>query len=102
MLFAAGNAFAQDVRGLLDNLFSRGEPRSSQASDAGRAAVTVRARRAASTSWKTSSAQLTGQIEQLQFRNQQLEQELARVGGRRAGCWRRQPLRAGAGRRQRR
>jgi tol-pal system protein YbgF len=74
MLFAAGNASAQD-RGLLEGLFSRGEPaRGQQADITAEQAVRIN-------QLENQIRQLTGTIEQLQFRNQQLEQELARAGG---------------------
>src|SRR6187551_12361 len=74
MLCAAGNASAQD-RGLLDGLFSRGEPaRSQQADVTAEQAVRIN-------QLESQIRQLTGTIEQLQFRNQQLEQELTRAGG---------------------
>src|SRR5688500_3018519 len=74
MLFAAGNAFAQD-RGLLEGLFTRGEPaRGQQADVTAEQAVRIN-------QLENQIRQLTGTIEQLQFRNQQLEQELARASG---------------------
>ena len=74
MLFAAGNASAQD-RGILDGLFTRGEPaRGQQADVTAEQAVRIN-------QLENQIRQLTGTIEQLQFRNQQLEQELARVNG---------------------
>jgi tol-pal system protein YbgF len=74
LLLTAGAASAQD-RGLLEGLFSRGEPpRSRQADEATEQAVRIN-------QLENQIRQLTGTIEQLQFRNQQLEQELARVNG---------------------
>ena len=74
MLFAAGNASAQD-RGILDGLFSRGEPaRGQQADVTAEQAVRIN-------QLENQIRQLTGTIEQLQFRNQQLEQELGRSAG---------------------
>jgi tol-pal system protein YbgF len=74
MLFVAGNASAQD-RGLLEGLFNRGEPaRSQQADVTAEQAVRIN-------QLENQIRQLTGTIEQLQFRNQQLEQELARATG---------------------
>lgn len=78
VMFACSVAFAQDRSpGLLDNLFNRGEAQQqqdvarSEASD-----LAVRLDR-----MENRLRQMTGQIEQLQFRNQQLEQEVARLGG---------------------
>ena len=69
VLFAAGNASAQD-RGLLEGLFSRGEPaRSQQADQAGEQALRINR-------LENEIRQLTGTIEQLQYRNQQLENQL--------------------------
>lgn len=85
VLLAAGSAFAQDRPGLLDNLFNRGE--SSQNQDqapeqSGSASeMAVRLDR-----MENRLREMTGQIEQLQFRNQQLEQEIARLGGSPAGA----------------
>jgi tol-pal system protein YbgF len=78
VLFAGGVASAQDRGpGLLDNLFNRGEPSQEQQSEQSSASdLAVRLDRI-----ENRLRQLTGQIEQLQYRNQQLEQELARVGG---------------------
>jgi tol-pal system protein YbgF len=74
MLFAAGNASAQD-RGILDGLFTRGEPaRGQQADVTAEQAVRIN-------QLENQIRQLTGTIEQLQFRNQQLEQELGRASG---------------------
>lgn len=74
MLFAAGSASAQD-RGLLEGFFSRGEPsRGQQADITAEQAVRIN-------QLESQIRQLTGTIEQLQFRNQQLEQEIARANG---------------------
>ena len=76
----AGSAFAQDRPGLLDNLFNRGGDSSqSQMQDAPQSSssdLAVRLDR-----MENRLREMTGQLEQLQFRNQQLEQELARLGG---------------------
>jgi tol-pal system protein YbgF len=88
LLFMAGAAPAQEQRGsgnFLDNLFSRGEPagqsrQSAQPSPSGRVAQTdpgdlsVRLDR-----MESALRQLTGTIEQLQYRNQQLEMQLKRM-----------------------
>jgi tol-pal system protein YbgF len=77
VLLAAGGAFAQDRPGLLDNLFNRGEPSQSQGQpQSSDSDMAVRLDR-----MENRMRELTGQIEQLQFRNQQLEQEIARLGG---------------------
>jgi tol-pal system protein YbgF len=78
VLLAAGSAFAQDRGpGLLDNLFSRGESSQQQEAQQSPASeLAVRLDR-----MENRLREMTGQIEQLQFRNQQLEQELARLGG---------------------
>jgi tol-pal system protein YbgF len=82
VLVAAGAAQAQDrdsSPGLLDNLFSRGEPQqrpSQQPSAADPGELSVRIDRL-----ENQLRQLTGTIEQLQFRNQQLEQEIVRMQG---------------------
>jgi tol-pal system protein YbgF len=79
VLFAGGVASAQDRGpGLLDNLFNRGESSSQeqQTEQSSASDLAVRLDRI-----ENRLRQLTGQIEQLQYRNQQLEQELARVGG---------------------
>ena len=81
---AAGSAFAQD-RGLLDNLFNRGESGRSQrqtqtapeeSTQGSPSDLAVRLDR-----MENRLREMTGQLEQLQFRNQQLEQEIARLGG---------------------
>ncbi|MGC2642695.1 MAG: tol-pal system protein YbgF, partial [Pseudolabrys sp.] len=88
LLLLAGSALAQDQRGsgnFLDNLFSRGEPpaqsrQSAQPAPSGRVAqsdpgdLSVRLDR-----MESVLRQLTGTIEQLQYRNQQLEMQLKRV-----------------------
>src|ERR671910_246378 len=74
MLFGAGHASAQD-RGLLEGLFNRGEPaRAQQADVTAEQAVRIN-------QLENQIRQLTGTIEQLQFRNQQLEHELGRASG---------------------
>jgi len=88
LLLLAGSALAQDQRGsgnFLDNLFSRGEPpaqsrQSAQPAPSGRVAqsdpgdLSVRLDR-----MESALRQLTGTIEQLQYRNQQLEMQLKRM-----------------------
>src|SRR5215813_8805609 len=89
LLLLAGSALAQDQRGsgnFLDNLFNRGEP-SSQSRDygqpgpSGRGAqsdpgdLSVRLDR-----MENALRQLTGTIEQLQYRNQQLEMQIQQLG----------------------
>lgn len=78
VLLAASGAQAQDRPGLLDNLFNRGEPSQSQQAPAqsNDSDMAVRLDR-----MENRLREMTGQIEQLQFRNQQLEQEIARLGG---------------------
>ncbi len=78
LLLLAAAASAQDRNqdrnssgGILDNLFSRGEPQSGKAEPADDAETTMRLDRL-----ENQLRQMTGQIEQLQFRNQQLEQAL--------------------------
>jgi tol-pal system protein YbgF len=79
VLLAAGGAFAQDRPGLLDNLFNRGESSQSQMQDSQQGSASDLAVRL--DRMENRLREMTGQIEQLQFRNQQLEQELARLGG---------------------
>jgi tol-pal system protein YbgF len=84
VLLLAGSAPAQDQRGsgnFLDNLFNRGEqPQSRQPAPGGRSAqsdpgdLSVRLDR-----MESALRQLTGTIEQLQYRNQQLESQLKRM-----------------------
>ena len=88
VLLLAGAAPAQDRSsgGFLDNLFSRGEPsqpqgqsqvevrRGSQTAQVDPAELTVRLDR-----MESALRQLTGTIEQLQYRNQQLEMQLKRM-----------------------
>jgi tol-pal system protein YbgF len=81
LLLVAGVAAAQDARssgGFLDNPLSRGEPPAldNQAAPASDADLVVRLDRL-----ENQLRQLTGVIEQLQFRNQQLEQQLMRMQG---------------------
>jgi tol-pal system protein YbgF len=77
VLLAAGSASAQDRPGLLDNLFNRGEPSQGQEQQGSSASdLAVRLDR-----MENRLREMTGQIEQLQFRIQQLEQEIARLGG---------------------
>ena len=83
VLLLADSALAQDQRGgnFLDNLFNRGEQaQSRQPAQGGRAAqsdpsdISVRLDR-----MEGALRQLTGTIEQLQYRNQQLESQLKRM-----------------------
>src|SRR5215468_1759293 len=84
VLLLAGSALAQDQRGsgnFLDNLFNRGEqPQSRQPAPGARSAqsdpgdLSVRLDR-----MESALRQLTGTIEQLQYRNQQLESQLKRM-----------------------
>jgi tol-pal system protein YbgF len=83
VVLLSGGAFAQsrsdDSPGLLDNLFSRGDsPRQQQRTRERDEAseLSVRIDRL-----EGALRQLTGTIEQLQFRNQQLEQDVARLSG---------------------
>jgi tol-pal system protein YbgF len=79
LLLMAGSASAQEERsslGLLDNLFNRGETTQRQNAQAAASDLAVRIDRL-----ENQLRQMTGTIEQLQFRNQQLEQELARAQG---------------------
>jgi tol-pal system protein YbgF len=67
-----GAAVAQDRPGLLDNLFNRGEDQTPQAApQAGGSDMAMRLDRI-----ENSLRQLTGNIEQLQYRNQQLEMQV--------------------------
>src|SRR4029450_1037444 len=79
-LLLTSSALAQQ-RGsgnFLDDLFNRGEPQSRQAAPAGRADdagdLSVRLDR-----MESALRQLTGTIEQLQYRSQQLEMQLKRM-----------------------
>ena len=88
VLFLASSALAQEQResgNFLDNLFSRGEPaaqsrQSAQPAPSGRVAqsdsgdLSIRFDR-----MENALRQLTGTIEQLQYRNQQLEMQLKRM-----------------------
>ena len=84
VLLLASPALAQDQRGsgnFLDNLFNRGEPaQARQPSQSGRMEqsdpgdLSVRLDR-----MESALRQLTGTIEQLQYRNQQLEAQLKRM-----------------------
>jgi tol-pal system protein YbgF len=78
MLLVAGGAFAQDRSspGLLDNLFNRGETQQRDVEQGAASDLSVRLDRL-----ENRLREMTGQIEQLQFRNQQLEQEIARLQG---------------------
>jgi tol-pal system protein YbgF len=91
LLLPASSALAQDQRGpgnFLDNLFNRGEP-SSQSRDSGQPGpsgrgaqsdpgdLSVRLDR-----MENALRQLTGTIEQLQYRNQQLEMQIQQLGAR--------------------
>ena len=94
LVLLAGSALAQEERGsgnFLDNLFNRGEPsaqsrQSAQPAPSGRAAqsdpgdLSVRLDR-----MENALRQLTGTIEQLQYRNQQLETQIQQLGARGAG-----------------
>ena len=86
LLLLAGTALAQERPGFLDNLFSRGE----QSQPQGQSQVEVR--RGGQTvpvdpgdltvrldRMESALRQLTGTIEQLQYRNQQLEMQLRRM-----------------------
>src|SRR6185295_3789640 len=83
-LLLAGSALAQDQRGsgnFLDNLFNRNEPTQSRQPAQGSRAMqldpgdlSVRLDR-----MESALRQLTGTIEQLQYRNQQLELQLKRM-----------------------
>jgi tol-pal system protein YbgF len=78
LLLLASAASAQNSSpGLLDNLFNRGE--SSEQQQGGQSSASELAVRLDRI--ENRLRQLTGQIEQLQYRNQQLEQALARAGG---------------------
>jgi tol-pal system protein YbgF len=84
VLFLAGSVLAQDQRGsgnFLDNLFNRNEPtQSRQPAQGGRSVqldpgdLSVRLDQL-----ESALRQLTGTIEQLQYRNQQLESQLKRM-----------------------
>ncbi len=84
LLWAPAHAQQQQQGNFLDDLFSRGEPRGgqqqaprgqqAQADYADPGALTVRLDRL-----ENALRQLTGTIEQLQFRNQQLETQLKRM-----------------------
>jgi len=82
LMAVAGSASAQSSGGLLDNLFRRGEPAQrqsqgqSQGDDAPDNASDLQIR---INQLEDRLRQMTGTIEQLQYRNQQLEQELARL-----------------------
>jgi tol-pal system protein YbgF len=103
LVLLAGSALAQEERGsgnFLDNLFSRGEPsaqsrQSAQPAPSGRVAqsdpgdLAVRLDR-----MENALRQLTGTIEQLQYRNQQLEMQIQQLGARGGGV---QPQAAPAG-----
>ena len=102
----AGSALAQEDRGsgnFLDNLFSRGEPsgqsrQSAQPAPSGRTAqsdpgdISVRLDR-----MENALRQLTGTIEQLQYRNQQLEMQIQQLGARGGGVLQPQAAPAGPG-----
>jgi tol-pal system protein YbgF len=77
-LLIGTGAFAQERGpGLLDNLFNRGEAtQQREAQGAAASELSVRLDRL-----ENRLREMTGQIEQLQFRNQQLEQEIARLTG---------------------
>jgi tol-pal system protein YbgF len=106
LVLLAGSALAQEERGsgnFLDNLFSRGEPsgqsrQSAQPAPSGRTAqsdpgdVSVRLDR-----MENALRQLTGTIEQLQYRNQQLEMQIQQLGARGGGVLQPQAAPAGPG-----
>ncbi|MGI8527107.1 MAG: tol-pal system protein YbgF [Pseudolabrys sp.] len=79
LLLLAGPAGAEDrgsSGGILDNLFSRGEPQNNKAEPSDDSEITTRLDRL-----ENQLRQMTGQIEQLQFRNQQLEQAFRGMQG---------------------
>src|SRR3954470_14345603 len=77
LLLLAATASAQERSpGLLDNLFNRGEQQREAAEQSAASELSVRIDRL-----EGRLREMTGAIEQLQFRNQQLEQEIARLGG---------------------
>ncbi|MGA7001456.1 MAG: hypothetical protein WBZ28_05880, partial [Pseudolabrys sp.] len=106
LVLLAGSALAQEDRGsgnFLDNLFSRGEPsgqsrQSAQPAPSGRTAqsdpgdISVRLDR-----MENALRQLTGTIEQLQYRNQQLEMQIQQLGARGGGVLQPQAAPAGPG-----
>ena len=106
LVLLAGSALAQEERGsgnFLDNLFSRGEPpaqsrQSAQPAPSGRVAqsdpgdISVRLDR-----MENALRQLTGTIEQLQYRNQQLEMQIQQLGARGGGVLQPQAAPAGPG-----
>ena len=106
LVLLAGSALAQEDRGsgnFLDNLFSRGEPsgqsrQSAQPAPSGRTAqsdpgdISVRLDR-----MENALRQLTGTIEQLQYRNQQLEMQIQQLGARGGGVMQPQAAPAGPG-----
>jgi tol-pal system protein YbgF len=106
LVLLAGSALAQEDRGsgnFLDNLFSRGEPsgqsrQSPQPAPSGRTAqsdpgdLSVRLDR-----MENALRQLTGTIEQLQYRNQQLEMQIQQLGARGGGVLQPQAAPAGPG-----
>jgi tol-pal system protein YbgF len=106
LVLLAGSALAQEERGsgnFLDNLFSRGEPsgqsrQSAQPAPSGRTAqsdpgdISVRLDR-----MENALRQLTGTIEQLQYRNQQLEMQIQQLGARGGGVLQPQAAPAGPG-----
>jgi tol-pal system protein YbgF len=89
LLLLAGAAAAQEQRssgGFLDNLFSRGEPPSQQRQGDQRPADQPRVAQADPGDlsvrldrMESALRQLTGTLEQLQYRNQQLEMQLKRM-----------------------
>jgi tol-pal system protein YbgF len=93
LLLLAGSALAQDQRGpgnFLDNLFNRGEPSSRDSGQPGPSGrgpqpdpsdLSVRLDR-----MENALRQLTGTIEQLQYRNQQLEMQIQQLGARGAAA----------------
>jgi tol-pal system protein YbgF len=103
LLLLAGSAPAQDRRGsgnFLDDLFGRGE--SSQSRDYGQSAPSGRASDSSDLSvrldrMENALRQLTGTIEQLQYRNQQLEMQIQQLSARGAAAPQQQTVPAGAG-----
>ena len=74
LISSAAPAQERDSPGFLDNLFSRGESTGQQIAQANESEVAIRLDRL-----ENQLRQITGALEQLQFRNQQLEQQLSRL-----------------------
>jgi len=86
LIAVAGSASAQSSGGLLDNLFKRGEPAQNQRQSQGQSQGDDAQDSASDLQIRINQLedrlrQMTGTIEQLQYRNQQLEQEVARLQG---------------------